>query len=91
MLFEFGISLLPTFTWQPCAANLKRIGILQGALGNNKLTWLVLGEDPAAQLALIGSNSSLHAEVCNALGASDGVIHSRISQEVVQRAAVIEM
>ena len=35
------------------------------------------------QLALIGSSSSLHSEVCNALGASDGVIHSRISQEVV--------
>ena len=35
------------------------------------------------QLALIGSSSSLHSEVCNALGASDGVIHSRISQEVI--------
>mgnify|MGYP001226679237 CR=1 FL=1 len=31
------------------------------------------------QLALVGSSSSLHSEVCNALGASDGVIHSRIS------------
>jgi hypothetical protein len=31
------------------------------------------------QLALIRSSSSLHSEVCNALGASDGVIHSRIS------------
>ena len=35
------------------------------------------------QLALIGSSSSLHSEACNALGASDGVIHSRISLEVV--------
>ena len=34
------------------------------------------------QLALIGSSSSLHSEVCNALGASDGVIHSSISYEV---------
>ena len=31
------------------------------------------------QLALIGSSSSLHSEVCNALGASDGDIHSEIS------------
>jgi len=29
------------------------------------------------QLALIGSSSSLHSEACNALGASDGVIHSK--------------
>jgi len=35
------------------------------------------------QFALVGSSSSLHSEACNALGASDGVIHSRISQEVV--------
>ena len=35
------------------------------------------------QLALIGSSSSLHSEACNALGASDGVIHSNISLEVV--------
>ena len=35
------------------------------------------------QLALIGSSSSLHSEACNALGASDGVIHSSISLEVV--------
>ena len=34
------------------------------------------------QFALVGSSSSLHSEACNALGASDGVIHSRISQEV---------
>ena len=27
------------------------------------------------QLALVGSSSSLHSEACNALGASDGVIH----------------
>ena len=31
------------------------------------------------QLALIGLSSSLHSEACNALGVSDGVIHSRIS------------
>ena len=35
------------------------------------------------QLALVGSSSSLHFEACNALGASDGVIHSSISLEVV--------
>ena len=35
------------------------------------------------QLALTGSSSSLHSEACNALGASDGVIHSSISSEVV--------
>ena len=35
------------------------------------------------QLALIGSSSSLHSEACNALGAPDGVIYSRISHEVV--------
>ena len=35
------------------------------------------------QFALVGSSSSLHSEACNASGASDGVIHSRISQEVV--------
>ena len=34
------------------------------------------------QLALVGSSSSLHSEACNALGASDGVIHSSISHEV---------
>ena len=33
------------------------------------------------QFALIGSSSSLHSEACNALGASDGVIHSSISHE----------
>ena len=35
------------------------------------------------QLALIGSSSSLHSEASNALGASDGVIHGRISLEAV--------
>ena len=35
------------------------------------------------QLALIGSTSSLHSEACNALGVSDGVIHSRISLQKV--------
>ena len=34
------------------------------------------------QLALIRLSSSLHSEACNALGASDGVIHSTISLEV---------
>ena len=34
------------------------------------------------QRALVGSSSSLHSEACNALGASDGVIHSSISHEV---------
>ena len=31
------------------------------------------------QFAPVGSSSSLHSEACNALGASDGVIHSSIS------------
>ena len=35
------------------------------------------------ELALIESSSSLHYEACNALGASDGVIHSSNSLEVV--------
>ena len=35
------------------------------------------------QFALVGSSSSLHSEACNALGASDGVIHSSISLEAV--------
>ena len=34
-------------------------------------------------LALIGSSGSLHSEACNAVGASDGVIQSSISQEAV--------
>ena len=34
------------------------------------------------QFALVGSSSSLHSEACNALGASDGLIHSSISREV---------
>ena len=29
----------------------------------------------------------MHSEACNALGASDGVIHSRISQEEVSMSA----
>ena len=36
------------------------------------------------QFALVGSSSSLHSEARSALGASDGVIHSRISHEVVR-------
>jgi len=35
------------------------------------------------QLALIGSIRSLHFEACNALGASDGIIHDSISVEIV--------
>ena len=30
---------------------------------------------------VLGSSSSLHSAACNALGASDGVIHSKISFE----------
>ena len=33
------------------------------------------------QFALVWSSSSLHSEACNAIGASDGVIHSTISAE----------
>jgi hypothetical protein len=44
------------------------------------------------QLALLGSSSSLHSEACDALGASDGVIHSSISLEIVSlRATTNEM
>jgi hypothetical protein len=35
------------------------------------------------KFALGGSSSSLHSEACNALGAYDGIIHSRISLEVI--------
>ena len=35
------------------------------------------------QLALRGSNSSLHSEACNTFGNSAGVIHSSISLEAV--------
>jgi hypothetical protein len=35
------------------------------------------------QFALVGSSSSLHAEACNALGASDGVIRRRSCLEVI--------
>ncbi len=35
------------------------------------------------QFALVGLSSSLHAAACNALGASDGIIHGRISLEVI--------
>ncbi len=42
------------------------------------------------QLALIGSSSSLHSEACNALGASDGVIHSSISQEAFSSRAIAD-
>ena len=34
------------------------------------------GIKQAHQFALIGLSSSLHSEACNAVGASDGVIHS---------------
>ena len=40
------------------------------------------------QLALIGSIRSLHFEACNALGASDGIIHDSISVEIVSLRAV---
>ena len=52
---------------------------------NDSMFWLSLANLPGwcwaeiQQLALIGSSSSLHSEACNALGVSDGVIHSRIS------------
>jgi hypothetical protein len=35
------------------------------------------------QFALVGLSSSPHSEACKALGASDGVIHSRVSLEVI--------
>ena len=40
------------------------------------------------QIALIGSSSSLHSEACNAFGACDGVIHSRVFQEMVSLRAI---
>ena len=42
-----------------------------------KLTWLVLGGDPAARSHRVEQFTA--SEACNALGASDGVIHSSIS------------
>ena len=41
-----------------------------------KLTWLVLGGDPAAHSHRV---EQFTLEACDALGVSDGVIHSRIS------------
>ena len=41
------------------------------------------GAGESQQFALVGLSSSLHSEACNALGAFDGVIHRRISQDVV--------
>ena len=44
-----------------------------------KLAWLVLGGDPAARSHRVEQ----FTEACNALGVSDGVIHSRISWRAV--------
>ena len=52
----------------------------------SKLTWLVLGGDPAARSHRV--EQSLHSEACNTLGASDGVIHSSISLEVISFRAI---
>ena len=40
---------------------------------------------------MIGSSSSLHSEACNALGVSDGVIHSRISWEATIRSLKLSL
>ena len=37
------------------------------------------------QLALVGSSSSLHSEVCKALGGSSGIVHSKISVSSTSR------
>jgi hypothetical protein len=63
------------------AVALKDSFILERAdlWGWRELTWLVQYWAEIQLLALIGSSSSLHSEACNALGSSDGVIHSSIS------------
>ena len=40
------------------------------------------------KVMFLGSSSSLHSEACNALGVSDGVIHSKISWEATSLGAV---
>ena len=50
-----------------------------------KLTWLVLGGDPAARSHRVEHFSALWT--CNALEASDGVSHRRISHEGGQLAS----
>ena len=45
------------------------------AAGKYRLTLRGWGWAEIQQLALIGLNSSLHSETCNAFGVSDGVIH----------------
>ena len=54
---------------------------LNSTSGSGKLTWLVLGGDSAARSHRIEQFTAF--EACNALGASDGIIHSRISHEAV--------
>ena len=62
-----------------CASTQQRYFVV-----NDSMFWLLLQTYLASgaeiqQLALVESSSSLHSEACNALGVSDGVIHSRIS------------
>ena len=64
-----------------CKVNLESKGIHDICTGLINLPGWCWAE--IQQFALVGSSSSLHSEACNALGASDGVIHSRISLEVV--------
>ena len=64
---------------QPC----KKVTLLGTASGHSLVNLPGWCWAEIQQFALVGSSSSLHSEACNALGASDGVIHSRISQEEV--------
>ena len=63
---------------QPC----KKATLLGTASGHSLVNLPGWCWAEIQQFALVGSSSSLHSEACNALGASDGVIHSSISREV---------
>ena len=58
---------------QPCTRDVDALTMDM----HYKLTWLVLGGDPA----VCSHRVEQLAEACNALGASDGVAHSSISHE----------
>jgi hypothetical protein len=79
----------------PLAIAVLTPGVHMGFVGFNLISHKVsVGRKPFVlscaeihQLALVGWRNSLHAEACNALGASNGIIHRRISHEVVSLTA----